>query len=87
MSYLQKIDAVVSDVIAPAAQATDRDGAFPRAAVTALGEAGLLGLISAQDVGGMGLGLPEAVQVLERIATDERQSRSIAAEIEALRDK
>ena len=68
MSYLQKIDAIVSAVIAPAAQATDRDGAFPRAAVTALGDAGLLGLISAPEVGGMGLGLPEAVQVLERIA-------------------
>lgn len=31
--------------------------------------------------------LRERVKVLERIATDERQSRSIAAEIEALRDK
>ena len=31
--------------------------------------------------------LRERVKVLERIATDERQSRSISAEIEALRDK
>ncbi|PLK26339.1 hypothetical protein [Novosphingobium sp. TH158] len=31
--------------------------------------------------------LRERVKVLERIATDERQTRSIAAEIEALRDK
>ncbi|MCW1402573.1 hypothetical protein OKA06_09615 [Novosphingobium sp. MW5] len=31
--------------------------------------------------------LRERVKVLERIATDERQTRSIAAEIEALREK
>ena len=31
--------------------------------------------------------LRERVKVLERIATDERHSRQIAAEIEALRDK
>ncbi|MDE2595579.1 MAG: hypothetical protein KGL44_01745 [Sphingomonadales bacterium] len=31
--------------------------------------------------------LRERVRVLERIVTDERQSRSIAAEIESLRDK
>lgn len=66
--YLQKLDAIINHTIAPAAQATDRDGVFPRAAIDALGEAGLLGLVSAQDVGGMGLGLAEAVQVVERIA-------------------
>jgi hypothetical protein len=31
--------------------------------------------------------LRERIKVLERIATDERQSRSIAAEIESLRDR
>ncbi|MDP3907977.1 hypothetical protein [Novosphingobium sp.] len=31
--------------------------------------------------------LRERLKVLERIATDDRQSRSIAAEIESLRDK
>lgn len=31
--------------------------------------------------------LKERLHVLERIATDDRQSRSIAAEIESLRDK
>ncbi len=31
--------------------------------------------------------LRERLHVLERIATDDRQSRSIAAEIESLRDK
>ena len=68
MTYLQKLDVVINNTIAPAAQATDRDGVFPRAAIRALGEAGLLGLVSANDVGGMGLGLAEAAQVAERIA-------------------
>jgi alkylation response protein AidB-like acyl-CoA dehydrogenase len=68
MSYLQKLDAIVNDIIAPAAQATDRDAVFPRAAIDALARAGLLGLISAKEVGGQGLGLAEAAQVVERIA-------------------
>ena len=68
MTYLQKLDAIISETIAPAAPATDRDAVFPRTAVRALGEAGLLGLVSATDVGGLGLGLPEAAQVVERIA-------------------
>lgn len=68
MSYLQKLDAIVNDTIAPAAPTTDRDAIFPSAAIAALGQAGLLGLISASDVGGMGLGLAEAAQVIERIA-------------------
>lgn len=68
MSYLPKIELIVSQTIAPAAQATDRDSAFPRAAIDALGQAGLLGLVSATSVGGLGHGLPEAVQVIERIA-------------------
>lgn len=68
MTYLQKIDAIVNEIVQPAAQATDRDAAFPRAAIDALGASGLLGLVSATDVGGMGLGLAEAAQVIERIA-------------------
>ena len=36
MSYLQKLDAIVSDIVAPSALAIDRDATFPRAAVAAL---------------------------------------------------
>ncbi|WP_317205811.1 acyl-CoA dehydrogenase family protein [Janthinobacterium sp.] len=68
MTYLQKLDTIVNATIMPAAQATDRDALFPRAAIDALGAAGLLGLVSDKEVGGMGLGLAEAAQVIERIA-------------------
>ena len=67
-SFLEALDAVVSGVVAPAASSTDAAGAFPRAAVTALGERGLLGLLSSPDVGGLGLGLAEAAQVVRRLA-------------------
>ncbi|WP_114973716.1 acyl-CoA dehydrogenase family protein [Rhodoferax ferrireducens] len=68
MTYLQKLTDIVNDTIAPAAQTTDRDSVFPRAAIAALGEAGLLGLVSATAVGGLGRGLAEAAGVVERIA-------------------
>lgn len=70
MSFLSLLEPIVRDTIAPAAEATDREGRFPRAALDALGAAGLLGLVSAKDVGGQGLGLAEAVQVVQRIAQD-----------------
>ena len=70
MSFLSLLEPIVRDTIAPAAEATDREGRFPRAALDALGAAGLLGLVSAKDVGGLGLGLTEAVQVVQRIAQD-----------------
>jgi alkylation response protein AidB-like acyl-CoA dehydrogenase len=68
MTYLQQLDDIINNVISPAAQAIDRDGVFPRAAIHALGDAGLLGLISAVEVGGMGLALSDAAYVVERIA-------------------
>lgn len=70
MTFLQTLEPIVRDIVAPAAQATDREARFPRAALDALGAAGLLGLTSHADVGGMGLGLAEAAQVVQRIAQD-----------------
>ncbi|HEY0295653.1 MAG TPA: acyl-CoA dehydrogenase family protein [Bordetella sp.] len=70
MNAMQQLEPIVRDVIAPSAAETDQQASYPRAALNALGQAGLLGLISAREVGGMGAGLPEAVQVIERIAQD-----------------
>lgn len=54
-----------------AANATDVDaGKFPAQVMRELGDAGLLGLISATEVGGKGLGLPAAAAVVERLARE-----------------
>ncbi|MEU8181091.1 acyl-CoA dehydrogenase family protein [Micromonospora sp. NPDC049044] len=62
------LQTVLDNVIRPQAATVDRDGAYPRAGITALGEAGLLGLTSAPEVGGAGLGLDAAAEVVETIA-------------------
>jgi alkylation response protein AidB-like acyl-CoA dehydrogenase len=67
-TYLATLEPIVLNVIAPAAAQVDKAGAFPRAALDALSAAGLLGLVSATEVGGMGLGMRAAAMVVERIA-------------------
>ena len=62
------LDRIIHDVVAPAAVEIDRSGAFPRAGISALGEAGILGLTSAQEVGGGGQGLRAAAEVIEQTA-------------------
>src|SRR5918998_66520 len=66
--YLVALEAVVADVVAPAAATVDRDGVYPRAALDALGRAGLLGLTSSPDVGGMGEGPRAAAAVVQELA-------------------
>ncbi|HZD73767.1 MAG TPA: acyl-CoA dehydrogenase family protein [Actinomycetota bacterium] len=62
------VTAVIDRVIAPSAAEVDRTGSFPRRGVEALGGAGLLGLVSATEVGGGGAGLAAAAAVIERLA-------------------
>ncbi len=66
----RKLDAIATDVVAFHAEAIDREGVFPKAAMDALAAAGLFGLISSLDVGGMGLGLGEAALAVERMARE-----------------
>jgi alkylation response protein AidB-like acyl-CoA dehydrogenase len=66
--YLESLEQVIVDVVAPAAAEIDQTGAFPRAALDALGAAGLLGLISAPEVGGQGQAHRAAALVIERLA-------------------
>ena len=68
--YLETLEAIAVDVIRPAAAEIDQSSSFPRAAVDALSKAGLLGLISATDVGGTGQGLRAAVMAVERVARE-----------------
>ncbi len=62
------LDKIIEEVIAPAAIEIDQAGAFPRAALDALGRAGLLGLISAEEVGGLGQRHRAATLAVERVA-------------------
>ncbi len=67
-SYLDDLAPTLAGVVEPAAIEVDRAGSFPRAAVEALGRTGLLGLVSAREVGGRGEGLRAAAEVVERLA-------------------
>jgi isovaleryl-CoA dehydrogenase len=66
--HLDALERVITDVVAPRAAATDEQGSFPQPAITALGEAGILGLTAAPDMGGGGGGMREAAEVIERLA-------------------
>ncbi len=68
MPYIAALDRIITDHLEALAPETDREGRFPRPVIDALAQAGLLGLISSKDVGGMGLGLAQASQVVSSLA-------------------
>ncbi len=67
-SYLDTLEGIMTEIITPLAIEIDQTGAYPRAALEALGKAGLLGLISAREVGGLGEAHRAASLVVEKIA-------------------
>jgi alkylation response protein AidB-like acyl-CoA dehydrogenase len=67
--YTDQVDEIVRDVVAPSAEEMDRSRIFPRDAIKALAGAGLLGLLSATEVGGRGGSMRDATEVIERLAT------------------
>ena len=69
-NYLQHLDRICAETIAPQAAEVDRDGAFPAASIAALRAAGLMGAVSAPDVGGLGLGFRGAAAIVRRVAED-----------------
>jgi alkylation response protein AidB-like acyl-CoA dehydrogenase len=70
MSYLDTIETLAGQTIAEGAHEVDQSGAFPQATVDAFRNAGLLGLISSKDVGGMGEGPRAAALAIERVARE-----------------
>jgi isovaleryl-CoA dehydrogenase len=64
----QALCAVIDDVVRPAAIQTDGRAEFPGAAMAAMAEAGLFGLVSSADVGGAGADMTAAADVVERLA-------------------
>ena len=65
---LASVERIATEVIAEHAIGVDARAAFPSASITALGQAGLLGLLSAPEVGGLGGGPRLASLVLRRVA-------------------
>ena len=68
--YREILERVCTETIAPEAAIVDRDGVFPQKSVAALRDAGLLGAMSAPEVGGLGLGPRGAATIVERVARD-----------------
>jgi alkylation response protein AidB-like acyl-CoA dehydrogenase len=68
--YSKNLERIVSDVVAKFAAEVDERRTFPQAAIDAFGKAGLMGLISAEQVGGLGQGMRAATAVVERIARE-----------------
>ena len=66
-SYPHALDRVIRDVVEPGAAEVDTAGAFPRAQLGALAQAGLLGLTVPADLGGAGGGLREAAAVIREL--------------------
>ncbi len=63
------LSAVIERTVGPQAAEIDRTGAYPRDSVQALADAGLLGLVSAPQVGGSGESLASAAHVVEALAS------------------
>jgi len=62
------LQSIVASQVAPNAVDVDRSGAFPRANIDALANAGVLGILSASEVGGSALGLRAAADTTEQLA-------------------
>jgi alkylation response protein AidB-like acyl-CoA dehydrogenase len=69
-AFQKQVDTVATDVVAKHATAVDREGTFPRASMDALAAGGLLGVLSARDVGGMGMTIGAATLAVERLARE-----------------
>ena len=65
VTYKESANRVVTEVIAPSAANVDRQAQFPHRNLDALAMAGLLGLISAKEAGGIGEGMRAAALVIE----------------------
>src|SRR6266545_4974532 len=69
-SLLETVDQIAREVVARQAVTVDKDGAFPAEAIAELGRAGVLGLLTSAELGGLGQGPRVAALVVERIARE-----------------
>jgi alkylation response protein AidB-like acyl-CoA dehydrogenase len=68
--YSAAIDKVCTETVAPEAATVDQDAVFPDRSLKALAAAGLLGAVSAPEVGGLGLGFRGAAAIVGRLAQE-----------------
>jgi alkylation response protein AidB-like acyl-CoA dehydrogenase len=68
MPYRSALSYALSSTIEPAAEQASALDRFPRASVAALGEAGLLGVTVSAHLGGGGLGLAEAGEIVAQVS-------------------
>src|SRR6186713_1799209 len=64
------LEQICADIVGPDAATVDQQGVFPERGVNALAAAGLLGAVSAPEVGGLGLGFRGAATVVGRLAQE-----------------
>lgn len=68
--YQTLLERACAETIGPSAVEVDRTGSFPAASIAALKAAGLLGAVSAREVGGLALGATGAAAIIERVARE-----------------
>ena len=69
-SYTDALEQICTQTIGPEAVNVDRQGAFPERGLKALSSAGLMGAVSAPEVGGLGLGFRGAAAIVGRLAQE-----------------
>jgi alkylation response protein AidB-like acyl-CoA dehydrogenase len=69
-TYQQALARICVQTIGPAAAEVDRQGAFPEKSIAALQSAGLMGAVSAVEVGGLALGPRGAAEIVRRVAQE-----------------
>jgi alkylation response protein AidB-like acyl-CoA dehydrogenase len=78
-TYQQALGRICAQTIGPAAAEVDRNGAFPEKSIAALQSAGLLGAVSAVEVGGLALGARGAAEIVGRVAQECGSSAMVLA--------
>jgi alkylation response protein AidB-like acyl-CoA dehydrogenase len=68
--YSSALERVCADVVGPESSNVDQRGAFPEPGLRALSAAGLMGAVSAPDIGGLGLGFRGAAAIVGRLAQE-----------------
>jgi alkylation response protein AidB-like acyl-CoA dehydrogenase len=68
--YLSTLERVCTETVAPDAADVDQRGAFPERSLKTLSQLGLMGAVSAPEVGGLGLGFRGAAAIVGRLAQD-----------------